>query len=99
MYSWRVTEEEGHPVAWIDVDGHPSIKQPHHPNAVNFAPWESVEEATAWAEAEVAKIELQSVSAASIQQMALADSERLARIEEQNLQIIAALEALGGTGS
>lgn len=94
MFTWRVTIEDGSPVAWIDVNGYPSIKQPHHPNAINFEPWASESEASAWAENEVNKLEQENINTNSIQQMAIADSERLARIEEQNLQIIAALESL-----
>lgn len=54
--SYRVEIEDGHPLVWIDRDGYPVIRQPHHPNAYMLAPWESVEEAEAWAESEVARM-------------------------------------------
>jgi hypothetical protein len=53
MYTYRIEEENGHPVVWIDFNGNQSIYQPHHPQAVNFAPWGTTEEAEAWAVAQV----------------------------------------------
>jgi hypothetical protein len=56
MYTYRIEEENGNPVAWIDVDGNPSIYQPHHPNAANYAPWSSAQEAEAWAVAQIEQL-------------------------------------------
>lgn len=54
MYTYRIEEENGNPVVWIDVDGNPSIYQPHHPSAVNYAPWTSVQDAESWAVEQIA---------------------------------------------
>lgn len=56
MFTYRIEEENGNPVAWIDFDGHPSVYQPHHPNAVNFAPWSSAADAEAWAIQHIEKV-------------------------------------------
>ena len=90
-YTVRITEEEGHPVAWIDINGATCIKQPHAPG--NLDPWTSIEDATAWANAhaqELTEINGQAeanAAAAAAQQSALmeqaqADSIKLAEIHE-----------------
>lgn len=56
MYTYRIEEENGNPVAWIDVDGNPSIYQPHHPSAENYAPWSSAQDAEAWAIAHIEQL-------------------------------------------
>jgi len=56
MHTYRIEEENGHPVVWIDFDGNAVIYQPHHPEAVNYAPWGTVAEAEAWAIAQVEQL-------------------------------------------
>ena len=50
-FSFRIeTGPEGAPEVWVDnAEGYPVIHQPHHPNAVNYAPWGTREEAEIWA--------------------------------------------------
>ncbi len=56
MYTYRIEEENGNPVAWIDFEGKPAIYQPHHPSAINYAPWSSAAEAEAWAVEHIDKL-------------------------------------------
>lgn len=53
-YTYTIEETENSIVVFIESDGNVILSQPHHPNAANFAPWESVEEADEWAKSEVA---------------------------------------------
>lgn len=57
-FTYRVEiSSEGKPEIWIDnSEGYPAIHQPHHPQAVNFAPWESREAAEVWATGFVAQL-------------------------------------------
>lgn len=57
-FTWRIElGPEGHPEIWIDnAEGYPVIHQPHHPQAVNFAPWETREAAEIWATGYVNKL-------------------------------------------
>ena len=52
-FTYRIEIEDGNPLVWIEKDGYPVIRQPHHPNAYMLAPWDSVEEAESWAQSEV----------------------------------------------
>lgn len=47
MYTYRI-EENPTIVHILDINGSSVIQQPHHPEAENFAPWASVEEAESW---------------------------------------------------
>lgn len=92
-YNIRIETENGSPVAWIDIDGNPVIKQPHAPGAV--APWLSVAEAQAWAEEHVLTlqqndnaIEEENSKQQALIEQAQADSERLARIEAKLDQLL-----------
>jgi hypothetical protein len=49
IFTVRVTEENGNPVAWIDRDGSICIKQPHAPG-MEGTNWASVDEAKSWAD-------------------------------------------------
>lgn len=48
MYTYRI-EENPTVVHILDINGSSVVQQPHHPNAENFAPWVSMEEAENWA--------------------------------------------------
>jgi hypothetical protein len=67
------------PIAWIDADGSPVIRQPHHPNAVlnpddpSQGNWEDNVTAAAWAAAycvQLAAEEQAAIDAAAAQQAA-----------------------------
>jgi hypothetical protein len=49
IFTVRITEENGNPVAWIDRDGLICIKQPHAPG-MEGTPWASIDEAKSWAD-------------------------------------------------
>ena len=52
-YTYTIEETEGSVIVFIEMDGNVILSQPHHPNAANFTPWESVEQAQEWAKSEV----------------------------------------------
>lgn len=49
-YTVRMVEENGNPVAYIDADGSPVIRQPFAPGNSEESPWSSIEEAKSWAD-------------------------------------------------
>lgn len=65
-YTYKV-EESPEIVAWIEKDGYQVIRQPHHPQAYMNEGWKSVEEAEAWAVAEIAHLEQAELDAVSQQ--------------------------------
>jgi endoglucanase Acf2 len=75
-YTHRLETIDGNIVVWIDRDGHQMIMQPHHPSAVNLAPWASEAEANTWAAEEKAHLE----AADAAQEQAVSDSQRLVEI-------------------
>lgn len=89
----------GAPVAWINHNGNPVIRQPHHPDALldpndpTVGLWESEAAATAWAQEYVAQIEAEQAEAiaqAEAEAQAVAeDRARLERIEEMLTQLLA----------
>ena len=102
-YTYRITIDgiTGAPVVWIDVDGNPSIVQPHHPSAPGGAPWENLEQAEEWAVAacaEFAAAEVTAAAAAAVEEAARVaeiaaaeeDRARLVRIEGMLSQLLAA---------
>jgi hypothetical protein len=52
-YTYTIEETGNSIVVFIELDGNVILSQPHHPDAANFAPWESVEEANEWAKSKV----------------------------------------------
>lgn len=99
-YEVESDPETGNPVVWISSDGSRFIRQPHHPNAVNFEPWASELDALTWAQEHVVVLarEEEAARAREAEQTALieqakADSERLRRVE-QMLETL-----LGGTSA
>lgn len=94
-YDVRITEEDGKYIAWIDIDGNPSIRQEARPGSLPDVFFTDEADATAWANehvqqiqaAEQAYTEEQAKQAALVAQ-AQADSERLARIEEKLDQLL-----------
>lgn len=50
-FTYRIeTGPQGAPEVWVDTaEGLPTFHQPHHPEAVNYAPWENREAAEIWA--------------------------------------------------
>ena len=73
IYAVRMTEEDGHPVAWIDMNGAVCIKQPHAPGQLD--PWDSAEEAEAWANNHVLELEAYNAAAAAEAAAAVAKAE------------------------
>ena len=85
MRSYKVEIEDGNPVVFIlNAEGHPILRQPHHPNAYMAAPWESVAEAEAWALQAVKEAEASDAETAQKQidaaAKAAADEKRLEEI-------------------
>jgi hypothetical protein len=94
VYNIRIETEDGNPVAWIDIDGLPVIKQPSAPGSESSA-WTSSQDAQSWAEDHVAQLqsyeeeaEAKIVSDAELIAQAKADSDRLARIEDKLNQLL-----------
>lgn len=52
-YTYTIEETENSIVVFIESDGDVILSQPHHPDAANFTPWESVKEADEWAKSKV----------------------------------------------
>jgi len=52
MFSYEIQED---PIVIVikDPNGQPNFHQPHHPDAENFSPWESLADAKSWAEEKV----------------------------------------------
>lgn len=63
IFTVRMTEENGNPVAWIDRNGQICISQPHAPNQPAGSVWNSASEALAWAEEHAAFLEKAEVDA------------------------------------
>lgn len=85
----------GLPVVWIDQDGQPIIRQPHHPNAVldpsdpAVGAWESDAVAEAWAAEYIAGLEAEQAAAVAAQSAAEEDRARLVNIEAMLKQLLA----------
>lgn len=88
-YTTRITNEETGFTAWIDVDGAPSIMQPHLPG--HNTPFANEAEAQAWADAHVAGLEamLDAQEAAEARKKELEDAAHAA-----NLAVVTQAEAL-----
>lgn len=65
-YTYKI-DETPEIVAWIEKDGYQIIRQPHHPNAYMNEGWKTVEEAEAWASAEVSRLEQTEIDATNQQ--------------------------------
>lgn len=51
-YTWRVTNDAEDIIAWVDKDGYPMLRQPHHPQQAlvdGKGTWASTSEAEVWA--------------------------------------------------
>ena len=98
-YRTEIDPATNRPLVWIDRDGHPAVRQPHHPNAVldpsdpTAGLWTSEEEASAWAQDFITQLvaDEQAIAEAAAQeaQKAEEDRARLARIEEMLAELLA----------
>ena len=100
-YTYRVEIDPATnaPLVWIDANGAPAIRQPHHPSAVldpadpTAGLWQNEEQATIWATEYIAQIEAEQAAAAAQAeaetQAAEEDRARLVRIEEMLAQLLA----------
>jgi len=78
MRTYKIEIEDGNPVVFIlNKDGHPILRQPHHPNAYMAKPWASEAEAKDWAELQIAEASASETEAAA---KAAADAKRLEEI-------------------
>ena len=85
MRTYKIEIEDGNPVVFIlDEEGHPVLRQPHHPNAYLAAPWGTEAEAEAWALSQVKELETADANQAQAQleaeAKALEDAKRLEEI-------------------
>jgi hypothetical protein len=55
MYTYRIENEEGKIVVYIDLDSNAIIQQPFNPEKEGFTDWISQEQAEVWA---IEKVEL-----------------------------------------
>ncbi len=56
-YTTRVTKLKDKITAWVDKDGELCIEQPNHPSLLHTEEnWSSIDDAQAWADAEVIKL-------------------------------------------
>jgi hypothetical protein len=92
IYTIRVTNNDEGVVAWIDVNGAPSIMQPHLPG--HNTPFATEAEAQAWADEHVAELEARNdaAEAAEARKKELEDAQ-LAALQAQVTQA-AALTAI-----
>jgi len=90
IYTVRMTEEDGHPVAWIDMNGAVCIKQPHAPGHLD--PWDSAAEAEAWANNHVLELEAYNATvaaeAAAAAAKADADAQKLDEIHSMLTELL-----------
>lgn len=86
--SYEITNDADGIVAWILNDGNKFIRQPHHPDAFNFEPWKSVEEATVWAQSYIVEYQNQEQLLNAELEKAEEDRQRLIRIESMLQQIV-----------
>jgi hypothetical protein len=91
-YTIRVTNNEEGVVAWIDVNGAPSIMQPHLPG--HNTPFTTEAEAQAWAEEHVAGIiaSMDAADAAEARKKELEDAAHAANLAA--VDTAAALKAI-----
>jgi hypothetical protein len=91
-YTTRVTNEETGFTAWIDVDGAPSIMQPHLPG--HNTPFASEAEAQAWADGHVAELEamIDAQEAAEARKKQIEDAQHAANLAA--VDTAAALKAI-----
>lgn len=67
IFTVRLTEENGNPIAWIDKNNQTCIMQPHSPNEPVNSVWESKEAALEWANAHAAELEKYEIDNAAAQ--------------------------------
>lgn len=100
MFTYRIetNPENGRPLVWIDVDGMPVIRQPHHPNAAldpadpTVGAWETEPEAAAWAEAYIAESIAQQEAEAAAQAERIAAEEAAVVAAEEDRARLARIE-------
>jgi hypothetical protein len=87
IFTVRMTEENGNPIAWIDREGQICIMQPHAPEQAAGSVWDSYDAALAWANTHA-------------QEMETREAEALAAVtakQEAKASALAKLAALGLT--
>lgn len=91
-YTIRVTNEDSLFTAWIDVNGAPSIMQPHVPG--HNTPFTTEAEAQSWAESHVAELEamVAAQEAAEMRKKEIEDAQLAANLAA--IDTAAALKAI-----